>query len=101
MHLDIVLSLNAIADAASSTARPTCVRDELENMTDSGYESDPGLKIGDIQTASDAIDDMHNDSDTEGVSPHRSAPALWVKKLFRGPADLSAKLLAIQSSTRP
>ena len=35
MHLDIVLSLNAIADAACSTARPTSVRDELENMTDS------------------------------------------------------------------
>ena len=68
MHLDIVLSLNAIADAASSTARPTFVRDELENMTDSDYESDPGLEIADIHTTSGEIDDMHNDSDTEDVS---------------------------------
>ena len=102
MHLDIVLSLNAIADAASSTARPTFVRNELENMTDSDYESDPGLKITDIHTTSGEIDDMHNDSDTEDVShqPVR-AGALRVKKLFPVPADLLAKLLAIQSSTRP
>jgi len=68
MHLDIVLSLNAIADAASSRARRTFVRDELENMTDSDYESDPGLEITDIHTTSGVIDDMHNDSDTEDVS---------------------------------
>jgi len=77
MHLDIVLSLNAIADAASSTARPTFVRDELENMTDSDYESDPGLEIADIHTTSGEIDDMHNDSDTEDVShpPVRARPS--------------------------
>jgi len=68
MHLDIVLSLNVIADAASCTARPTFVGDELENMTDSDYESDPGLEIADIHTASGEIDDMHNDSDREDVS---------------------------------
>jgi len=68
MHLDIVLSLNAIADAASSPARPTFVHHELENMTDSDYESDPGLEIADIHQASGEIDDMHNDSDTEEVS---------------------------------
>jgi len=33
MHLDIVLSLSAIADLASM--RPTFVRDELENLSDS------------------------------------------------------------------
>jgi len=33
MHLDIVLSLSAIAGAAS--IGPTFVRDELENLTDS------------------------------------------------------------------
>ena len=31
MHLDIILSLSAIADAAFM--RPTFVRDELENLT--------------------------------------------------------------------
>jgi len=35
MHFDIVLSLSPIADAASM--RPTFVRDELENLTDSDY----------------------------------------------------------------
>jgi len=76
MHLDIVLSLNAIADAASSTARPTFVRDQLENMTDSDYEYDPGLEIADIHTTSSEIDDMHNDSDTEDIShpPVRAPP---------------------------
>jgi len=68
MRLDIVLSLNVIADVASSPARPTFVRYELENMTDSDYESDPGLKIAYIHTASSVIDHMHNDSDTEDVS---------------------------------
>jgi len=68
MHLDIVLSLSAIADAASSTAQPTFVRDELGNMIDSDYESDPGLEIADINTAHGEIDDMHNNSDTADVS---------------------------------
>ena len=68
MYLDILLSHTAIADAASSTAQPTVVRDEPENMTDSDYESGPGVQIADIHTASGEIDDMHNDSDTEKVS---------------------------------
>ena len=71
MHLDIVLSLSAIADAASSpssTARPTFVRDELENMIDLDSESDHGLEISDINTARGEIDDMHNNSDTADVS---------------------------------
>jgi len=38
MHLDIVLSLRAIADVASMG--PTFVSDELENLTNSDYESD-------------------------------------------------------------
>jgi len=77
MHLDIVLSLNAIADTASSMARPTFVRDELENMTDSDYESDPRLEIAGIHTASGEIDDMPNDSDIEDVShrPVRARPS--------------------------
>ena len=66
MHLDIVLSLRAIADAAS--IGPTFVRDELENLTDSDYESDCRLKIPDFHTASDEINDMQNDSDMEDVS---------------------------------
>jgi len=66
MHLDIVLSLSAIVDAASM--RPTFVRDELENLTDSEYESDCRLEIPDFHTASGEIDDMQNDSDTEDVS---------------------------------
>ena len=77
MHLDIALSLNAIAEAASSTARPTFVRDEVENMTDSDYESDPGLEIAHIYTTIGEIDDRHNDSDREEVShpPVRGRPS--------------------------
>jgi len=66
MHLDIVLSLSAIADAASMG--PTFVRDEHENLTDSDYESDCRLEIPDFHRASGEIDDMQNDSDTEEVS---------------------------------
>ena len=66
MHLDIVLSLTEIADAASMG--PTFVRDELENLTNSDYESDCRLEIPDLHTASGAIDDMQNDLDTEDVS---------------------------------
>jgi len=75
MHLDIVLSLTAIADAASMG--PTFVRDELENLTDSDYESDCRLEIPDFHTASGEIDDMQNDSDTEEVShpPVRGRPS--------------------------
>jgi len=65
MHLDIVLSLSAIADAASMG--PTFVGDELEKLTDSDYESDCRLVIPDFHTASSEIDDMQNDSDTEEV----------------------------------
>jgi len=68
IHLDIVLSLNAIVDVATFTARPTFVHDELENMTDFDYESDPGLMITDIHTASGGLDDMHNYSDKEDIS---------------------------------
>jgi len=75
MHLDIVLSLSAIADAASMG--PTFVRDELENLTNSDYESDCRLEMPDFHTASGEIDDMQNDSDTEDVShpPVRVHPA--------------------------
>jgi len=66
LHFDIVLSLSAIADAASMG--PTFVRDELENQTDSDYESDCRLKIPDFHTASGEIDDMQNDSDTEDLA---------------------------------
>ena len=65
-HLDIVLSLSVIADAASMG--PTFVRDELENLTDSDYESDCRLEIPDFHRASGEIDDMQNDSDTEEIS---------------------------------
>jgi len=75
MHLDMVLSLSAIADAASM--RPTFVLDELENLTNSAYESDCALKIPDFHTASSEIEDMQNDSDTEEVShtPVRVRPS--------------------------
>jgi len=75
MHLDIVLSLSAIADAASMG--PTFVPDELENLTDSDYESDCRLEIPDFHRASGEIDDMQNDSDTEDVShpPVRVRPS--------------------------
>jgi len=74
MHLDIVLSISAIADAAS--IGPTFVRDELENLTDSDYESDCRLEIPDFHTASGERDYMQNDSDTEEVShpPVRMRP---------------------------
>jgi len=76
MHLDIVLSLDVIADAAGSTPGPTFVYDKLENMTDSDYESDPGLEIAKIHTTSGEID-MHNDLGTEDVShpPVRARPS--------------------------
>jgi len=48
--------------------RPTFVRDELENLTDSDYESDCRLEVPDFYIASGKIDDMQNDSDTEDVS---------------------------------
>jgi len=70
MHLDIVLSLSTIADAASM--RPTFVHDKLENLTDSDYESDCRLEIPDFHTAIGEIDDMQNDSDMEEV-PHPPA----------------------------
>jgi len=66
MHLDIVRSLRAIADVA--TMGPTFVCDELENLTNSDYESDCRLEIPDLHTASGEIDDMQNDSDTEDAS---------------------------------
>jgi len=75
MHLDIVLALSAIADAASMG--PTFVRDELENLTDSDYESDCRLEIPDFHTSSGEIDDMQNDTDTEDLShpPVRVRPS--------------------------
>jgi len=99
MHLDIVLSLSSIVGTASIA--PTFVRDELENLTDSDYESDCRLEIPDFHAASGKIDDMQNDSDAEEVSqpPVRMRPS--GQKLFPLPADHSAKLLAIQGSTRP
>jgi len=66
MHLYIVLSLSAIADRASM--RPTFVRNELENLTYSDYESDCRLEIPDFHTASSEIHDIQNHSDTEEVS---------------------------------
>jgi len=66
MHHDRVLSLSAIAEAAS--IGPTFVGDELENLTDSDYESDCGLKVPDFHKASGEIDDMQKDSDTEDIS---------------------------------
>jgi len=68
MHLDIVLSLSAIADGTSMGPTFKFVRDELENLTDSDYESDCRLEIPDFHTASGEIDYMQNDSDTEVVS---------------------------------
>jgi len=84
MHLDIILSVTAIVDAASSTARLTLVRDELQNMTDSDYESDRVPEIADIQTASGEIDDMHNDSDTEDVSHPPVAVRRWGQETIPG-----------------
>jgi len=46
---------------------PTFVRNELENLTHSDYESDCKLEIPDFHTASGEIDDMQNDSDTGEV----------------------------------
>jgi len=47
---------------------PTFVRDELENLTVSDYESESRLEVTDFHTASGEIDDMQTDSDTEDVS---------------------------------
>jgi len=77
MHLDVVESLNTIAEMAASAARPTSVSDELENKNDSDCESAPRLKIADIHTATGEIDNMYNDSETEEVSrpPVRARPS--------------------------
>jgi len=94
MHLDIFLSLSAIADAASMGTIFVC--DELENQTDSDYESDCTLEIPDLHTASSEIDDMEKDSDTEDISHLPVLVRPSVKKLFPVPADHLARLLAIQ-----
>jgi len=47
---------------------PTFVRNQLENLTDSDYQSAYRLEIPDFHTASGDIDDMQNDSDREDVS---------------------------------
>jgi len=65
MLLDIVRSLSAIPDTASM--RSTFVRDELQNLNDSDYESNCRLEIPHFHTASGEIDAMQNDSDTEEV----------------------------------
>jgi len=90
MHLDIVLSLSAIPDAAS--LGPTFVRDELQNLTDSVYESDCRLEIPDFHKASGEIDDMPNDSDTEDVSdrPVRVDPS--GQETIPGPGRLSGEV---------
>ena len=56
MHLDMVLSLSAIVDAASMG--PAFVRNELENLTNSDYESHCRLEIPDLHTPSGEIADM-------------------------------------------
>jgi len=66
MHLDIGLSLCAIAAAASM--QPTFVCNELENLIDSNSEPDCRLEILDFHTASGEIDDMQNNSETEDIS---------------------------------
>ena len=66
MHHNRVLSLSAIADAAS--IGPTFVCEELENLTDSDYESDCRLEVPDFHKASGVIDDMQKHSDMEDVS---------------------------------
>jgi len=56
---------------------PTFVRNELENLTDSDYESDCRFEIPDFHTARGDIDDMQNNSDTDDVShpPVRLRPS--------------------------
>ena len=75
MHLDIVLFLSAIADAAFMG--PTVIRNKLEILANSEYESDCRLKIPDFHKASGEINDMQNNSDTEEVShpPVRVRPS--------------------------
>jgi len=80
---------------------PTFFCDELENLTDSDYESDCRLEIPDFHTASGEIDDMQNDSDTEDVSHPPVCVYPLGQETFPVTADHSEKLLAIQSSTRP
>jgi len=85
MHLDILFSLSAIVDAASM--RPTFVSDELDNLTDSDYESDCRLKIPDSiqQVVREMICRMIQIWKT--FPTHRSTCALRVMKLFPMPAD--------------
>lgn len=76
MHLDIVLSLRAIADATSQ-GPPVFVPEENIDLTDSDYESDHRPEIPDCHAVGREIDDdMPNDSDAEDVShpPVRARP---------------------------
>ena len=78
MHLDIVLSLRAIADPTSGSPRPTAfISDGNINRSDSDYESDPGLEIADCRVACNEIDDIEHDSDAEDISrpPTRGSPS--------------------------
>src|SRR5437588_2333510 len=99
MHLDIVLSLRAIADPTSGSPRPTAfISDGNINRSDSDYESDPGLEIADCRVACNEIDDIEHDSDTEDIPDPPRAGAHRAKKLFQELEDHSAMLITIQSS---
>src|SRR5437588_4152081 len=68
MHLDIVLSLLAIANPTSGSPRPTAfISDGNINQSDLDYESDPGLEIADCWVACNKIDDIEHDLDAEAI----------------------------------
>jgi len=98
MHLDMVLSLRAIADVASMA--PSFVHDELENLTNSDYESNCRFEIPDFHTACGERDDRQNDSDTEDISHPPVCVHPSGQETIPSPADHSANLLDKQSSTR-
>ena len=64
MHLDIVFSLSAIADATSAAQAPFLHARNESDLSDSDYESDTQVEIADCHAASDETNEyMQNDLD--------------------------------------
>ena len=78
VHLDIVFSLSAIADATSAAQAPFLRARNESDLSDSDYESDTQLEIADCHAASDEINEyMQKDPDVGDAchSPVRGRPS--------------------------
>ena len=57
MHLDIIFSLSAIADATSAAQAPFLRTYNQSDLSDSDYKSDTRLEITDCHAASDEMNE--------------------------------------------